>query len=129
MRTTRYSSLSLRDVVCLCAGESDHEAWEEFLGRVSQPLRAAVTRTARMWGQASTALVEDLVQSLYLKLWEGGRASLQEFAMQCPEAIPAYLKKMAANLTHDHFRHSQTKACGGAQAHVSTAVVDPEASS
>jgi len=70
--------------------------------------------------------VEDLVQATYLKLWEGGRHLLQEFAAQYPEGILSYLKRIAANVTHDHFRHRQSQSCGGAQPHVSTADVDPE---
>jgi RNA polymerase sigma-70 factor, ECF subfamily len=125
-RSSRYTSLSLQEVVDLCAGPRDHEAWEEFVARVGKPLRLAVQRTAAMWGSASTSLVEDLVQATYLKLWEGGRHLLQEFAVQYPDGILGYLKKIAANVTHDHFRHRQSQTCGGAQPHVSTADVDPE---
>lgn len=123
---TRYSSLSLKDVVCLCAGASDQEAWEEFVLRVSKPLRLVIARTAALWGKTSAPLVDDLIQSTYLKLWEGGRVLLQEFATQYPESILGYLKKTAANVTHDHFRHGQNQSRGGAQPHVSTADVDPE---
>lgn len=125
-RSSRYASLSLQEVVNLCAGPSDHEAWEEFVSRVGKPLKLAVQRTAVMWGSVSAALVEDLVQATYLKLWEGGRYLLQEFAAQYPEGILSYLKRTAANVTHDHFRHRQSQSCGGAQPHVSTADVDPE---
>ena len=125
-RSSRYASLSLQEVVNLCAGPSDHEAWEEFVSRVGKPLRLAVQRTAAMWGRVSTSQVEDLVQATYLKLWEGGRHLLQEFAAQYPEGILSYLKRIAANVTHDHFRHRQSQSCGGAQLHVSTADVDPQ---
>ena len=125
-RSSRYASLSLQEVVNLCAGPSDHEAWEEFVSRVGKPLRLAVQRTAAMWGRVSASQVEDLVQATYLKLWEGGRHLLQEFAAQYPEGIVSYLKRTAANVTHDHFRHRQSQSCGGAQPHVSTADVDPE---
>ena len=118
--------MPLKDVVCLCAGPSDHEAWEEFVTRIGKPLRLVITRTASLWGKTSSTLVEDLIQATYLKLWEGGRVLLQEFATQYPEAILGYLKKTAANVTHDHFRHAQSQSGGGAQPHVSTADVDPE---
>src|SRR5262249_24859126 len=51
---------------------------------------------------------------------------LQEFATQYPEAILGYLKKTAANVTHDHFRRGYSQSSGGAQPHVSTADVDLE---
>jgi len=126
-RTTRYSYLSLKDVVCLCAGSGDDEAWEEFVLRVGRPISLTIMRTASLWGEPSRSLVEDLVQVTYLKLWEGGRRLLRDFAIQRPEAILGYLKKTAANATHDYFKHGHSQASGGNQPHVSTGNLDPEA--
>jgi RNA polymerase sigma-70 factor (ECF subfamily) len=126
-RPTRYSSLSLKDVVCLCAGPSDDEAWEEFISRVGRPISLTVMRIASLWGEPSRPLVEDLVQTTYLKLWEDGCRLLRNFAIQYPEAILGYVKKTAANATHDHFKHRRSQSSGGDQAHVSTSDVDPEA--
>jgi DNA-directed RNA polymerase specialized sigma24 family protein len=79
--------MSLKEVVCLCAGPCDDEAWEEFLSRVGKPIRLIVSHTASLWGEHSRSLVEDLVQVTYLKLWEGGRVRLKEFAVRRPEAL------------------------------------------
>jgi RNA polymerase sigma-70 factor (ECF subfamily) len=125
-RSTRYSSLSLKDVVCLCAGSGDNEAWEEFLSRVGKPISLTIMRTASLWGEPSRTLVEDLVQVTYLKLWEGGCRLLRDFAIQRPEAILGYLKKTAANATHDYFRHGHSQSSGGDEPHVSTSDIDPE---
>jgi RNA polymerase sigma-70 factor (ECF subfamily) len=84
-------------------------------------------RTASLWRNPSQSLVEDLVQATYLKLWEGGCRLLRDFAMQRPEAILGYLKKTAANATHDYFKHSHSQSFGGDTPHVSTADVEPEA--
>jgi len=84
-------------------------------------------RTASLWGEPSRSLVEDLVQITYLKLWEDGCRLLREFAIQHPEAILGYLKKTAANATHDYFKHGRSQSSGGDNAHVSTSDVDPEA--
>jgi RNA polymerase sigma factor (sigma-70 family) len=126
-RTTRYSSLSLKDVVCLCAGPGNDEAWEEFVSRVGRPISLIIMRTASLWGEPSRPLVEDLIQATYLKLWEGGCRLLRDFALQRPEAILGYLKKTAANATHDYFRHGHSQSSGGDNPHVSTSDVDPEA--
>jgi len=125
--STRYSSLSLKEVVCLCAASRDDEAWEEFVCRVRKPISNVITRTAAPWGKPSRYLVEDLVQVTYLKLWEGGRTLLRDFAQQCPEGILGYLKKIAANATHDYFKHGHSQSSGGDEPHVSTSDVDPEA--
>ena len=126
-RPTRYSFLSLQEVVCLCAGPSDNEAWEEFVSRVGTPISLTVMRTASLWGEPSRSLVEDLVQITYLKLWEDGCRHLRDFAIQNPEAILGYIKKTAANATHDYFKHHCSQSSGGANTHLSTADVDPEA--
>jgi len=125
-RTTRYSSLSLKDVVCLCAGSADNEAWEEFVSRVGKPISLTIMRTAALWGEPSRALVEDLIQVTYLKLWEGGCRLLRDFAIDRPEAILGYLKKTAANATHDYFKHGHSQSSGGDEPHVSTSDFDPE---
>src|SRR5437762_6600351 len=125
--TTRYSSLSLKDVVCLCAGSADNEAWEEFVSRVGKPISLTIMRTAALWGEPSRALVEDLIQVTYLKLWEGGCRLLRDFAIDRPEAILGYLKKTAANATHDYFKHGHSQSSGGAHPHVTTSDVEPEA--
>ncbi|MBZ5687958.1 MAG: sigma-70 family RNA polymerase sigma factor [Acidobacteriia bacterium] len=124
---TQYSSLSLKEIVCLCAGARDDEAWNEFVSRVRTPIRLMVMRTAAPWGKPSRSLVEDLVQVTYLKLWEGGRSLLRDFALQCPEGILGYLKRIAANATHDYFKHDHSQSSGGDAPHVSTSDVDPEA--
>ena len=126
-RTTRYSSLSLKDVVCLCAGPGDDEAWQEFVSRVGRPISLTIMRTASRWGEPSRSLVEDLVQVTYLKLWEGGCRLLRDFAIQRPEAILGYLKKTAANATHDYFKHGHSQSTGGDEPHVSTSDIEPEA--
>jgi RNA polymerase sigma-70 factor (ECF subfamily) len=124
---TRYSSLSLQDIICLCAGPRDDEAWEEFVSRVGKPISLTVMRTASLWGEASRALVEDLTQTTYLKLWQDGCRLLRDFAIQHPEGILGYIKKTAANATHDYFKHGHSQSSGGGNPHVSTSDVDLEA--
>ena len=124
---TQYSSLSLKEVVCLCADARDDEAWEEFVSRVRTPIRLMILRTAAPWGKPPLCLVEDLLQVTYLKLWEGGRSLLRDFAVQYPDGIVGYLKRIAANATHDYFKHGHSQSSGGDEPHVSTSDVDPEA--
>jgi RNA polymerase sigma-70 factor (ECF subfamily) len=126
-KPTRYSSSSLKDVVCRCADSCDDEAWEEFVARVGKPISLTIMRTAALWGQLSPSAVEDIVQQTYLKLWEDNCRLLRDFALQYPDAILGYLKKTAVNMTHDYFKHLHTQSAGGEAPHVSTADVDPEA--
>ena len=97
------------------------------MARVRTPIRNIIRRTAAPWGSPPLALVEDLAQVTYLKLWEGGRSLLRDFALQCPEGILGYLKRIAANATHDHFKHRHSLSSGGDELHVSTSDVEPVA--
>lgn len=126
-KPTRLSTLSLKDLVCVCASSRDDDAWREFVFRVGKPIGLTTMRMASHWGVHSRSLVEDLVQMTYLKLWEDGCSLLRDFAIQHPKAILGYIKKTAANTTHDYFRHLRRKSSGGGQLHVSTNDVDPEA--
>ena len=127
IKSTQYSSLSLKDLVSLCAEPSDDSAWEEFVVRVGKTISLTVLRTASLWGERSQSLVEDLVQLTYLKLCEDNCRHLRDFAIQNPDGILGYLKKVAANATHDYFRHGRSQSAGGSQAHVSTSDIDVEA--
>jgi DNA-directed RNA polymerase specialized sigma24 family protein len=120
----RYSSLPLRDLICFCAGpESNNEAWQEFDLRLRKPISLAIIRVAYLWHEPPGAVVEDLVQETYLKLWADGCRHLRDFAVLHPEAILGYVKTVAANLAHDHFRH-QFGPGGGNRLRESTFDID-----
>jgi hypothetical protein len=44
-KSTPYSSLPLIDIVLLCAGPCDNEAWDEFVSGLTQPLSLTIMRT------------------------------------------------------------------------------------
>jgi len=117
----------LPELVCLCIGPCDDGAWEEFVARVGRAISLTILRVASLWGKPSRTVVEDLVQVTYLKLWEDNCRILRDFAIQNPNGILEYLKKVAANTTHDYFRHGRSQSAGGSRAHVSTSDVDVEA--
>lgn len=116
----RYSDLSLKGLVCRCADDPrDHEAWEEFVSRVDKPIALTAMRTASLWVERSLSVVEDLRQDTYMKLCKDDCRRLRDFAIQHPDddAILRYIKKTAANATHDYFRRYPL---------VSTIDIDPE---
>jgi hypothetical protein len=119
--------LSLKDVVCLCVGPGDDEAWQEFVSRVGRSISLTIMRTASLWGRAFSVSGGGLIQVTYLKLWERGCRLLRDFAIERPEAILGYLKKTAANAAHDYFKHGHSQSSGGDEPHVSTSDIEPEA--
>lgn len=94
---------------------------------MGKPISLTVMRIASLWGEPSRSLVEDLTQVTYLKLWEDSCRLLRDFAIQHPEAILGYIKKIAANATHDYFKHRHSQSSGGDKLHVSMSDMDFEA--
>ena len=125
LQLTRYSSTSAEELIRACAESNEGVAWEEFVARFHRPISISVIRTAHPWGDIPQHVVDDLVQETYLKLCADRCRLLLGFALQHPEAISGYIKMIASNVVHDHFksRHSQKRGAGRAQE--SLAEIDP----
>ena len=89
------------------------------MGGVRLPFSAtdqsSIKRTACQWGKDPAQFVDDLLQETYLKLWADKCRLLLEFAQQHPdEAVLGYIKTIAINVAHDHFKslHSQKRGAG-----------------
>lgn len=124
---TGYSSTSADELIRACAESSDVAAWEEFVSRFNRPISLSIIRTALQWGEIPGQVVDDLIQETYLKLCADKCHLLLDFAVQHPEAVPGYIKTIAANVVHDHFksRHSQKRGAG--QTQESLEGIDPSA--
>ncbi len=88
----------------LCAGSTDERAWAEFIRRFQVVIAAAVLRTARRWGEPSRPQLDDLIQDTYLKLCENDSRLLRSFQPRHEDSIYGFLKVVAANVVHDHFK-------------------------
>jgi RNA polymerase sigma-70 factor (ECF subfamily) len=110
----RYSSVSAEELIRACAESDDGAAWEEFVARFHRPVSLSIVRAAYQWGAIPRQAVDDLVQETYLKLCADKCRLLRNFAAQHPEAIAGYIKTIAVNVAHDHFKslHSQKRGCG-----------------
>jgi RNA polymerase sigma-70 factor (ECF subfamily) len=102
------------ELIQACANGKDDAAWDEFVSRFRRPISLALIRTACQWGRAPLQLVDDLVQETYLKVCADKCKLLLEFSRQHPEAISQYVKTIAINVAHDHFKalHSQKRGSG-----------------
>ncbi len=125
----RHSSTSAEELVRACAESNDEAAWEEFVSRFHRAISLSVIRTTHLWSNVPRQVVDDLVQETYLKLCADGCRFLRDFVVQHPDAIPGYIKTIAANVVHDHFksRHSQKRGAGRIQESLED--VDPKAGS
>ena len=111
---TRHSSLSGEELIRACAEATDGAAWDEFVSRFHRPISLSVIRTAYKWSELPQQVVDDLVQETYLKLCANRCRPLLQFATEHPDAVLGYIKTIATNVAHDHFKslHSKRRGSG-----------------
>jgi RNA polymerase sigma-70 factor (ECF subfamily) len=107
--------MSLEELLRACAEDGNASQWEEFVGRFHTVIAAVVLRTARRWGNAPSALVDDLIQETYLKIWGDRKRLLSEFRSDGPERFYGFLSVITANVVHDHFRAERAQKRGSGQ--------------
>ena len=99
-----------------CANANDQVAWAEFIRRFQPLIAGAALRTARMWSDISSPHLDDLIQETYLKLCEDNCRLLRSFEARHEDSIFGFLKVLAANVVHDHFKAAlATKRGAGIQ--------------
>lgn len=106
------------DLNRLCAHLSDEFLWSKFI-RCTQPLIAGViAKSVRRWTAfVDPPLLDDLVQDTYLKLCANNYKALREFECDHENALFGFLKVVASNVVHDHFRgHCSQKRGSGHEA-------------
>jgi len=78
-------------------------------------IAAAVLRTARRWGEPSRSQLDDLIQDTYLKLCENNSRLLRSFQPRREDSIYGFVKVVAANVVHDHFKSALAAKRGAGQ--------------
>jgi len=106
------SSLSAVDLVQKCAHSKDVDAWRELVRRFHPIIAAAVLRIARRSCEPSRQLVDDLIQDTYLKLCNNHCRLLRSFHPEHSNSIYGFVKVMAANVVHDHFKAERAEKRG-----------------
>lgn len=105
--------ISSSELARLCARQGGAEEWREFVRRFSRPIALSVFRVARLWGESSTAVVDDIVQDVFLKFCENDRKILRDFEPRHAESFVAFVKVVAAATANDYFRKCNTAKRGG----------------
>jgi RNA polymerase sigma factor (sigma-70 family) len=90
----------------------DEVAWQEFVRRYHPMVKAAVAKAFRLRAgqeferrpQFRDDSIEDLVQTVYLRLIEDESRVLKAFHGQLENSISAYLSIISVNVVKDHFR-------------------------
>ena len=71
-----------------------------------------VAKAVRHWTTPQPSLVDDLVQETYVKLFDNNSRALREFQFDHENALFGFLKAVASNVVHDHFRSSYSQKRG-----------------
>jgi RNA polymerase sigma-70 factor (ECF subfamily) len=107
------SEISSNDLARLCAAQAGTEAWAEFVRRFSRPIALSALRVGRLWRETSPAVIDDIVQDVFLKFCEDDRRVLQEFEPRHPDSFIAFVKVVSAAAANDYFRKRNTTKRGG----------------
>jgi RNA polymerase sigma factor (sigma-70 family) len=94
---------------------SDDAAWEEFVRRYHAIIRASVVKTFQRKvreevdrrPQFPDDLIDDLMQSVYMRLVEEGSRAIQSFEGVHDNSIFQYLSMIAINVVRDYFREAK----------------------
>jgi RNA polymerase sigma-70 factor (ECF subfamily) len=111
----RYAKVSSTELVRACADSKDEGAWTEFIERSQPVIAAAVLRTARHWGEPSRPQLDDLIQDTYLKLCDDDGRLLRTFQPRHDDSIFGFLRVVAVNVVHDHFKSALAAKRGATQ--------------
>jgi RNA polymerase sigma-70 factor, ECF subfamily len=85
--------------------------------RITMPVVGlAARRVGEVWGDKSTATVNEIVQEVFLKLCEDERRILREFEDRGEDSILKLLRIITATVGTDHFRRLRADKRGGSVA-------------
>jgi RNA polymerase sigma factor (sigma-70 family) len=101
---------TVRELLDSCV-KGDETGWQEFVRRYHSAIRSSVittfrrkTREADHWLQDPDVVVEDLIQTVYVRLIEDQGRALHHFEAQDERQIFQYLSMIAINVVRDYFR-------------------------
>ena len=80
------------------------EAWDGFLARFHELIVSTVVRTLSTSSGPNRAMVEDLVQDIYLKLCANDGKILRHLRSDHPNGVYALVRAVAYSTTVDHLR-------------------------
>jgi RNA polymerase sigma factor (sigma-70 family) len=100
-----------------CLTSDSEQDWNEFVARYNRficlaVLRAYGQRGRRRAGGVDVELIDDLVQEVYLKLFEGSRSVGRGFRGASDAAVFVYIGRVAISVVIDHFRRNGARKRG-----------------
>jgi RNA polymerase sigma-70 factor (ECF subfamily) len=101
------------ELLRICLSEPRSPAWEVFVRRFHPVIVNSVTRISRNYGLISTAVIEDLVQEVYVRICDNRCRVLREFRGFTAEALFPFLKVVSTNVARDRCKALLSVKSGG----------------
>jgi RNA polymerase sigma-70 factor (ECF subfamily) len=112
-----YQNLSVVELVKHCA-DGEPQAWQEFLRRFRRPIALAVVRALRRTGSFAPAIIDDLLQDIFVSLCANDYAQLRTLVAKYPDTLDDMLLRVASNATYDYLRAKTSQKRGGKHLHL-----------
>jgi RNA polymerase sigma-70 factor (ECF subfamily) len=105
---------SVNELAKACARSTDAVEWEELVRHCAPLASLMALRACRMWTNApSPAMVDDIVQEIFLKLCEQERRILREFEPRGEDSFLGLLRVISVSVANDYFRRRSSAKRGG----------------
>jgi len=105
---------SVNDLAKLCAHSAEVPEWEELVRRCSPLATVVARRISRLWvPDPSPAVIDDIVQEVFLKLCEHDRRILRAFEPRGDDSFFGLLRLVTASVTNDYYRRQYSTKRGG----------------
>jgi RNA polymerase sigma-70 factor (ECF subfamily) len=105
---------TINELAQICAYSADAAEWEELVHRCAPLVSLVALRVSRMWmNGSSTAMVDDIVQEIFLKLCEQERRILRDFKPRGEDSFLGLLRVVSHSVANDHFRRLYSVKRGG----------------
>jgi RNA polymerase sigma-70 factor (ECF subfamily) len=108
------SFTSVNDLAKLCAHSAEVPEWEELVRRCSPLAIVVARRISRLWvSDPGPAIIDDIVQEVFLKLCEHDRRILRGFEPRGQDSFLGLLRIVTASVTNDYYRRQYSTKRGG----------------
>jgi len=107
------NSLAANRLALICAYSAEAPEWEEFVRMATPVVSLAARRVGVVWGDRSTATLNEIVQEVFLRLCEDERRVLREYEARGEDSLLQLLRIVTATVGTDHFRKLRAEKRGG----------------
>lgn len=105
---------SVNDLAKLCSHSAEVPEWEELVSKCSPLATIVARRISRLWvSDPNPAIIDDIVQEVFLKLCEHDRRILRDFEPRGEDSFFGLLRLVTASVTNDYFRRQYSTKRGG----------------